>query len=319
MHKPISREEAKAVITDIDAKIRAHCRDAKTGEQVPADRVNSVTRTDVPDGKGGVLTASAYGSKLFQERISGLFPGGLGEKLLGILHLSSEEGEKIVVELGAENFKVLRESFATIDAEARALDISYSQNTELMYTITSGMAGSLSGAQDAARTLLEILQGIEEAGAKRPSAKAISAEEAKRIVLEVEAKVREHWEAAAKEHGSREMEFKSYAKTDVPDGEGGMLTAEQYARGLLNERIAKLVVGPERCGEIETLLNSSIAEATIMASKFDSDTLKSLMDTLIVFGSVTHDSEFKSDVVKNALSMQVIVLDYAVKEIQKRA
>ena len=147
----------------------------------------------------------------------------------------------------------------------------------------------------------------------------ISKEDAKAILLQVEAKVREHWGAAAKEHGPRDKEFVSYARTDVPDGSGGLLTAEQYARELLHERIAKLVGDPGQYGEIEALLDSSIDEAVTRASKFDSGTLKSLMDTLMALGSVTHDPEFKSDVVRNALAMQVVVLDFAVKELKKKA
>ncbi len=242
VQKPISREEAKAIIAEIDARVREHC---------PAGMVNSVTRTDMPDGEGGFLTASRYAGKLLRERISEQFPGGLGEKCLEILRLGPNEGKHIVVELGTENFNVLRESFAALDAEAGALDSSHTPRTELMHTSTSGMVTALSGALYEARTVLGVLAEVREGQARTPSTEAISAEEAKRIVVEIDAKVKEHYSKGRSG---------SVAETDVRDEEGRPLSAQKYAANLLIPKIAELFVDSGRQEGIGNALRALYAD-----------------------------------------------------------
>lgn len=259
---PVPRE-AREILRGIDAEVRRHCAG---GEFV------SYTKTDIPDGKGGVLTAQEHARRLAFREIAGrLSDTGLEAKIGRILKSDPKDERKVVFEMGWEKFEAVRSLLGALSDEARALGREEPQ--VFGHDVLSNATGTPRSTFD--------------------SIHASMVGEARKALNGVLDKVKEHCPPG---------KIESITETDEKDLMGKKLQASVYASDLLVLTVLREIESKEARGKIMEMLYASSAEdGAKMAAGLGDGVFSFVREYYELLTAVAKDrSMFETDVMANA-------------------
>ena len=128
---------------------------------------------------------------------------------------------------------------------------------------------------------------------KQEGAQPVVQRDAKEIATWVEAEVRKHCPSGG--------EFLSYTKTDVPDGKGGFLDAQKYARELAFRKIAEKLGDEALEGKIKGFLRCSPEDEGKLIEEMGWENFRKARELLSAMNDESR--RFGHDVVSNAVAL----------------